>query len=163
MAWHIVVLNANCTLVSCSPDSPQVEWLKSDLAAHPAECTLAIWHQPRFSSGLHGNDLTVAPFWDALYAAHADLIVNGHDHDYERFAPQDPQGRVDVAHGIREIVVGTGGAPLRPFVSVALNRESANATTHGVLVLSLHATSYDWRFVPVAGETFADSGSAPCH
>ena len=98
-----------------------------------------------------------------LWAAHADLVINGHDHDYERFAPQDPEGHLDPSQGIREIVVGTGGAQLRPFASVALNRESANAATYGVIVLSLHAASYDWRFVPVAGETFADSGSSACH
>jgi acid phosphatase type 7 len=161
--WHIVVLNANCTIVGCGPGSPQLEWLKADLATHPAVCTLAIWHQPLFSSGFHRDGLAVKPFWDALWAAHADLIINGHDHDYERFAPQDPDGRLDLTGGIREIVVGTGGAPLRPFVSVDLNRETANAATHGVIVLSLHATSYDWQFVPVAGETFADSGATACH
>ncbi len=161
--WHVVVLNANCSIVGCGPGSPQLEWLKHDLAAHPAACTLAIWHQPRFSSGLHGDDLAVKPFWDVLWAAHADLVIGGHDHDYERFAPQDPAGHLDLTGGIREIVVGTGGAPLRPFFSVALNRESASVTAHGVIVLSLHATSYDWQFVPVAGKTFTDRGSAACH
>ena len=161
--WHIVVLNANCTLVGCGPGSPQLDWLQADLAAHPAACTLAIWHQPRFSSGYHRNDGAVAPFWDVLSAAHADLIVNGHDHDYERFAPQDPSGALDPSNGIREIVVGTGGAQLRPFEAVVPNREAASDVTHGVLVLNLHATSYDWRFNPIAGETFTDSGSANCH
>jgi len=116
-----------------------------------------------FSSGFHRDGLAVKPFWDVLWAAHADLVINGHDHDYERFAPQDPDGHLDLTGGIREIVVGTGGAPLRPFVSVDLNRETASATTHGVIVLSLRAASYDWQFVPVAGETFTDRGSGTCH
>ena len=161
--WHIVVLNANCTIVGCGPGSPQLDWLSADLAAHPAACTLAIWHQPRFSSGYHRDDLSVAPFWDVLAAAHADLVINGHDHDYERFAPQDPSGRLDPVNGIREIVVGTGGATLRPFATVLPNREVASDTTHGVIVLTLHAGGYDWWFEPDAGETFTDSGSAACH
>lgn len=161
--WHIVVLNANCTIVGCGAGSPQLDWLSADLAAHPAACTLAIWHQPRFSSGFHRDDTAVSPFWDVLAAAHADLIVNGHDHDYERFAPQDPSGRLDPVNGIREIVAGTGGATLRAFVTILPNREVASDTTQGVLVLTLHAGGYDWRFEPIAGETFTDSGSAACH
>jgi len=161
--WHIVVLNSNCAIVGCTPDSPQVRWLQADLAAHPATCTMAIWHHPRFSSGFHGDDLAVAPFWDALAAAHTDLIINGHDHDYERFAPQDPSGALDVADGIHEIIVGTGGAELRPFEAIKPNSVIRDAGTFGVLVLTLHASSYDWRFVPVAGSTFTDSGSANCH
>ena len=129
--WHIVVLNSNCTIVGCGPGSPQLTWLKADLAAHPAMCTLAIWHHPRFSSGFHRNALAVAPFWAALSAAHADLIINGHDHDYERFAPQSPAGTLDTADGIREIVVGTGGAQLRPFTETEPNREAASDDTHG--------------------------------
>jgi 3',5'-cyclic AMP phosphodiesterase CpdA len=161
--WHVVVLNSNCTIVGCDDGSPQLEWLKADLTAHPAACTLAIWHHPRFSSGQHGNDRAVSPFWRVLQAAHAELVVNGHDHDYERFAPQDPSGRLDRADGIREIVVGTGGTVLRPFAAAAPNSEAADARTHGVIVLTLRTSSYDWRFVPVAGKTFADGGSAACH
>src|SRR5207253_5460212 len=134
-----------------------------DLAAHPATCTMAIWHHPRFSSGTHGDDLLVAPFWDALSAADADLIVNGHDHDYERFAPQTPSGALDVLGGIHEIVVGTGGAELRDFAAIKPTSVVRAAGTFGVLVLTLHAASYDWRFVPVPGSTFTDSGSANCH
>jgi acid phosphatase type 7 len=161
--WHIVVLNSNCTIVGCGPGSPQYTWLQEDLADHPTVCTLAIWHHPRFSSGFHQNALAVAPFWALLSAAHADLIINGHDHDYERFAPQSPAGALDTVDGIREIVVGTGGAPLRRFGRLAANSEVENDSTHGVIVLTLHAASYDWRFVPVAGETFTDSGSSSCH
>ena len=109
--WHVVVLDANCTEIAggCGPGSPQLQWLRQDLRQSDARCTLAMWHQPRFSSGEHGNDPTVAPFWNVLYDAGADLILNGHDHDYERFAPQDPNGNRDKDHGIVEIVVGTGG------------------------------------------------------
>ena len=109
--WHVVVLDANCTEIAggCGPGSPQLQWLRQDLRQSDARCTLAMWHQPRFSSGEHGNDPSVAPFWNVLYDAGADLILNGHDHDYERFAPQDPNGNRDKDHGIVEIVVGTGG------------------------------------------------------
>ena len=113
--WHVVVLDANCTEIAggCGPGSPQLQWLRQDLRQSDARCTLAMWHQPRFSSGEHGNDPTVAPFWNVLYDAGADLILNGHDHDYERFAPQDPNGNRDKDHGIVEIVVGTGGGEMR--------------------------------------------------
>ena len=109
--WHIIVLNSECTDVGgCEAGSPQEKWLRSDLAAHPAACTLAYWHKPLFSSGsAHGNDLTVKPLFQALYDANADVVVTGHDHDYERFAPQTPDGSADPARGIREFVVGTGG------------------------------------------------------
>ena len=162
-AWHVVVLDSNCTIVGCGPGSAQYDWLAADLKAHPALCTMAIWHHPRFSSGYHHNDLAVAPFWSLLSAAHADLVINGHDHDYERFAPQSPDGRADPSDGIREIVVGTGGAALRSFRQTEPNRQAASDDTHGVIVLTLHPASYDWRFVPVAGSTFTDSGSGICH
>ena len=122
--WHIVVLDSDCSSVGgCGADSPQGRWLAADLKASTATCTLAIWHHPRFSSGEHGNDTEVAPFWQALYDAGADVVINGHDHDYERFAPQDPNGRADRARGIREFVVGTGGAALRTFPTTAANSE----------------------------------------
>ena len=115
-AWHVVVLDSNCTFVGgCGPESAQGRWLATDLKASSARCTLAIWHHPRFSSGEHGSDAVVWPFWDALYTAGADVVVNGHDHDYERFGPQDPAGREDKARGLREFVVGTGGGVLRDF------------------------------------------------
>ena len=116
-AWHVVVLDGNCGLagVRCSGGSEQARWLREDLAASSTRCTLALLHQPRFSSGQHGDDGVVGPLWDALYAAGADLVLDGHDHDYERFAPQDPDGRADAARGITEIVAGTGGAELEAF------------------------------------------------
>jgi hypothetical protein len=163
-AWHVVVLDANCDRVEgCGPDSDQGRWLAADLAATDPFCTLAIWHQPRFSSGdEHGNDASVDPFWRALYAAGADVVVNGHDHDYERFAPQDPDGNEDRDRGIREFVVGTGGAALRGFVEPQPNSELRVAVSHGVLRLTLRPRQYDWAFI-TTNATFTDSGSAPCH
>ena len=162
-AWHVVVLDSNCSFVGgCEATSPQGRWLAADLAASDARCTLAIWHHPRFSSGEHGNDPSVAPFWDILAAAGADLIVNGHDHDYERFAPQTPAGTELRPGGMREIVIGTGGAGLRPFHAIAPNSEFRQAGTWGVLRLTLHPVNYDWEFLPVSG-SIADSGSTPCH
>jgi hypothetical protein len=162
-AWHVVVLDSDCANVGgCSADSPQGRWLAADLAASSAMCTLAIWHHPRFSSGEHGNDAEVAPFWEQLHAAGAELIVNGHDHDYERFAPQDPSGAVERPGGLREIVVGTGGGELRPFHGQVANSEFREAGAWGVLRLTLHPANYDWEFLPVAGD-IADSGSTPCH
>ncbi len=163
-AWHVVVLDANCDEVrgGCGPDSPQVRWLRDDLAASTARCTVAMWHQPRFSSGQHGDDDAVAPFWDALYAAGADLVLNGHDHDYERFAPQDPSGHVDAATGITEIVVGTGGAPLRDFASRSPNTVARSASAHGVLALTLEPTGWRFEFESTGG-TFTDQGTGTCH
>ena len=163
-AWHVVVLDANCDRVAgCGPDSDQGRWLAADLAASGPFCTLAIWHQPRFSSGdEHGNDPSVDAFWRALYAAGADVVVNGHDHDYERFAPQDPDGNEDRDRGIREFVVGTGGATLRGFDAPQPNSELRVAVSHGVLKLTLRPRQYDWAFI-TTNETFTDSGSAPCH
>ena len=158
--WHITVLNSNLAMTAGSPEET---WLRADLAAHPARCTLAIWHHPRFSSGHHGSSTTVQPLWQALYDAGADLVVAGHDHTYERFAPQTPAGQVDMARGIREFVVGTGGAGLYAFEHPAPNSEVKNNTTRGVLKLTLYADRYDWKFVPVKGSSFTDSGSASCH
>ena len=162
-SWHVIVLDANCAKVEgCDARSAQGGWLAADLAASTARCTVAIWHQPRFSSGEHGNDPQVAPFWDALYAAGADVVINGHDHDYERFKPQTPAGAADLDRGIREFVVGTGGTPLRPFASSKPNSDIRAAVSFGVLKLTLHPTGYDWAFISTTG-TFSDSGSASCH
>ena len=123
---------------------------------------LAYWHHPLFSSGEHGNNPGVRPFWDALYAAHADVVINGHDHDYERFGRQTPAGAASKT-GIRQFVVGTGGAERRPFGSIKPHSLERNAKTFGVLKLTLHAASYDWRFVPQAGKTYTDARiGAPC-
>jgi hypothetical protein len=163
-AWHIVVINANCSQVGgCGANSPQGQWLSADLAAHPSLCTMAYWHQPRFSSGEHGNDTEMVPIWQILYNAGADLVLNGHDHDYERFAPQNPSGSADPVQGIREFVVGTGGKGLRPIISTIANSEVHNDNTLGILKLTLHPAGYDWQFIPVAGKTFTDSGSGSCH
>jgi hypothetical protein len=158
-AWRIYVLNSNCAAVGgCGTTSAQTRWLKADLARYPRRCVLAYWHHPLYSSGYHGNQTSVRAFWDALYIAHADVVINGHDHDYERFARQKPDGTTST-NGIREFVVGTGGRGLRGFARVKHNSLVRNASTFGVLKLTLHATSYDWKFVPQAGKTFTDSGT----
>lgn len=161
--WHVVVLNGNCTTVGgCGKGSPQENWLRADLAAHPAACTLAYWHQPRFSSGKHGNDPRYSAFWRALSAAGADVVLNGHDHGYERFAPMLPSGARDKAKGIRQFVVGTGGSHYGPWSSIQPN-SLVRSQTYGVLKMTLRAGSYNWKFVPVAGETFTDKGRGYCH
>jgi len=164
-SWHIVVLNSECKDVGgCGAGSPQEKWLRGDLAAHAVACTLAYWHKPLFSSGsAHGNDLEIKPLWDALYEANADVVINGHDHDYERFAPQTPDGARDPARGIREFVVGTGGKNHRPFGAPKPNSEVRDATAFGVLKLTLKPKGYDFQFIPEEDKTFTDSGSGACH
>jgi hypothetical protein len=123
---------------------------------------MALFHHPRFSSGgEHGNSTSVGPFWDALYKYHADVILGGHDHHYERFGQQSPSGKADPA-GIREFIVGTGGVGLRGLGTVQPNSEVRETNTFGVLKLTLRAASYDWQFLPVAGSTFTDSGTGAC-
>lgn len=163
-SWHIIVLNSECDEVGgCNFDSAQEKWLRQDLQQHPSACTLAYWHKPLFSSGeKHGNDLEMKAFWQDLYDARSAVVINGHDHDYERFAPQDPDGKPDEAHGIREFVVGTGGKSHRPFATPLSTSEVRNADTFGVLKLALHPNSYDWEFIPEAGKTFRDYGSERC-
>ena len=164
-SWHIVVLNSECQDVGgCDAASPQVRWLRADLTAHPGACTLAYWHKPLFSSGsAHGNDAEMKAFWQALYDGNADVVVNGHDHNYERFAPQNPDGGSDAGRGIRAFVVGTGGKNHRPILLAKPNSESRNADAYGVLKLTLRAGAYDWQFVPEAGKHFVDSGTGKCH
>jgi hypothetical protein len=159
--WHVVVLNSNCWEVPCAAGSAQERWLEDDLAANRSRCTLAYFHHPRFSSS--GNNLSVAPFWNELYEAGAEVVLNGHTHNYERFAPQRPDGTRDGERGIREFVVGTGGVSLNTFGTVKPNSQVRNSNTYGVLKLRLHPGSYDWKFVPVAGKTFTDSGTKRCH
>jgi calcineurin-like phosphoesterase family protein/PASTA domain-containing protein len=162
--WHVVVLNSNCAAVGgCGPGSPQEQWLRADLAASAAECTLAYWHHPRYSSGPHGSDAGVAAFWTALYEDGAELVLNGHDHDYERFAPQTPTGAVDRGFGIREFVVGTGGGLLEPRTSWAGASEVFDSSSHGILELTLAEGSYAWQFVHAPQTSFNDAGSDPCH
>jgi 3',5'-cyclic AMP phosphodiesterase CpdA len=160
-SWHLVALNSNCGVVDCTAEAA---WLRADLAAHPTRCTLAFWHHPRFSSGSEGETMAVGPFWDALYAAGADVVLNGHDHDYERFAPQGPLGEPDPVNGIREFVVGTGGAPWLPLRAAPAANTLVRATaTFGVLRLTLRPRGYAWRYVNAAGSPVTDQGQAACH
>jgi hypothetical protein len=164
-AWHVISLNSECAEIGgCNEGSREEKWLRADLAAHPAACTLAYFHKPLFSSGgAHGDAPEIRPLYQALYDAHADVILSGHDHDYERFAPQDPNGKLDRTRGIREFVVGTGGKNHRPFGAPEATSEVRDTTTFGVLKLTLKRTSYDWKFIPEAGKSFTDSGSDKCH
>ena len=166
-AWHVIVLNSVSAYVATSAGSPQEQWLRADLAAHPAQCTLAMWHRPRFysttASSFWPTD-AVKPFWDDLYAAGADLIINAHMRDYERFGPQTPSGAADPTNGMREIIVGTGGDGLDAPNTLRIPNSEVNLSgVFGVLQLTLFAGSYAWQFIPVAGENAGDSGSAPCH
>jgi len=162
--WHFISLSSNCDRVGgCEAGSAQEQWLRADLSAHPTACTLAFWHEPRFSSGQHGSPASMQPIWQVLYDGGADIVLNGHDHDYERFAPQDPTGKSDPVDGIREFVVGTGGANHYPIGAPIANSEVQNDKTFGVLKLTLHPNSYDWAFVPEPGKSFSDSGSSACH
>ena len=162
-AWHLIALNSNCgDAGGCSSGSPQGQWLEADLAAHSNICTLAYWHIPLFSSGGRASSNTQS-FWQVLYNHNADLILAGHDHIYERFAPQTPSGTRDTTRGIREFIVGSGGANHTSLATIFANSEVHNVDTYGILKLTLHPTSYDWQFVPEAGKTFTDSGTTFCH
>jgi calcineurin-like phosphoesterase family protein len=173
--WHVVVLNSMsqwtlcpqpqpslATARACAGDRAQQIWLKADLAAHPNNCTVAYFHHPRFSSGMHGSQYEVLQLWDILYRYGVDVVISGHDHLYERFAPQNPDG-VAVADGIRQFTVGTGGASLYSLGAAAPNSEVLDNHTFGVLKLDLDQGSYRWSFVPVAGSSFRDAGSGECH
>ena len=154
--WHVVVLNSNCGLVpggGCNAGSEQERWLRADLAANPVACTLAYWHHPRRSSGLHGDDATVEPLRDALIDNRVEILLAGHDHHYERFAPD---------RGLREWVVGTGGAGNYPIPLVKRGSQVRYSGGHGLLALSLRAKSYRWRFLAVGGAEFTDSGAGRC-
>jgi acid phosphatase type 7 len=163
--WHLIALNSSdhCSAVGCAKDSAQETWLRADLVMHPTSCTLAFWHHPRFNSGHDGNATFMQTMFQDLYDANADVVLGGHAHDYERFAPQDPKGKLDRSRGIRQFVVGTGGAFFTPFGSRLPNSEVRNGSTYGILKLTLHPASYDWQFVPEAGKPFTDSGSDSCH
>lgn len=159
--WHIISLNSN--LKDAAAFQAQLEWLKADLDQHKTHCTLAYWHHPLYSSGGHGDNLPIREIWQALAAAGADVALAGHDHDYERFAPQDAHGRRDDAHGIRQFVVGTGGAKLTPFRLERPNSEVRDNSTHGVLKLVLKDTGYEWEFLPTVPGGFTDRGTTLCH
>jgi hypothetical protein len=161
--WHLVALNSNCSAAGgCAGGSPQYEWLKADLAANTAPCTLAYWHHPRFSHGNYASNATYQPFWQLLYNDGAEIVLAGHDHNYQRFAPQTPSGTRDTTRGIRQFVVGSGGKS-HYAVGSGPNLERSNGDTYGVLKLRLRSTSYEWTFVPEAGKTFTDSGTGSCH
>jgi len=164
-SWHVIVVNSSCAAVGgCQAGSAQERWVRADLAASGARCTLAYWHHPLFTSGaVHAPATEMRPIFTALYEAGADLVLSGHNHQYERFAPQAPDGRLDTGRGIRSFVVGTGGASHYSFGPVRRNSEVRDATTFGVLRLVLRDGAYDWRFVPVPGARFTDAGSGTCH
>jgi acid phosphatase type 7 len=166
--WRFYSLNSTCSQLadkSCAAGSAEETWLKADLAAHPTRCILAYWHYPRFSSGINGNHDTMAPIWQDLQNAGAELVLSGHDHDYERFAPRDAGGAEDPANGIRQFVVGTGGENHMAEGSTppSTTSEASNFTTFGVMKLTLGADGYSWDFQHEAGASFTDSGSASCH
>lgn len=161
--WHVIALNSNCDEIGgCQPGSEQEQWLRQELASHPSSCTVAYMHHPRFSSGEDGGHQNLQPLWQALYEFRTELVISGHDQIYERFASQDPNGNAD-ERGVRQFVVGTGGRGHGGLSAIQPHSEMFNADTFGVLKLTLHPTSYEWEFVPVAGRTFTDSGSANCH
>jgi fibronectin type 3 domain-containing protein len=164
--WHLIALNStdHCTIIPCGAGSAQETWLKADLAANADKyCTLAYWHDPRFNSGHDGNADEMQPLFQALYNADADVILGGHAHDYERFAPQNPSGQLDTARGIRQFVVGTGGAFFTSISTPKPNSQIRQNNTYGVLKLTLRPTSYDWQFVSESNKPFTDSGTGQCH
>jgi acid phosphatase type 7 len=163
-AWRVYVLNSNCAAIGgCSAGSPQEQWLRRELAANPRNCVLAMWHHPRFSSGEHGNSTATQALWQTLYDFNAELILVGHDHSYERFAPQTATGTLDNARGIVQMVVGTGGRSHYAFGTIRANSLVRNGDTYGVLRLSLASGSWSYGFVPETGKTFNDAGSGTCH
>ncbi len=164
--WHMISLDSECSsggVGGCGPGSRQEKWLLADLAAHPSLCTLVYWHEPRFSSGEHGDATQMVTIWSDLAAAHVDVVLTGHNHDYERFVPLNASGQPDPT-GTTEFVVGTGGKNHYGFVQAPLTGEVVrNDQSFGVIQMSLGPSGYSWKFVPAPGYTFADSGSASCH
>jgi hypothetical protein len=162
-AWRIYVLNSNCAAIGgCAAGSAQERWLRDDLAANSRHCVAAMWHHPRFSSGEHGSSPLTEDLWRALHEAHAELVLAGHDHDYERFAPQTASGGADPDRGLIQFVVGTGGRSHYRFGTVRANSLVRNDDTYGLLWLELAAGSFTYEFIPVAGKTFTDAGSGTC-
>jgi acid phosphatase type 7 len=158
-SWRIITLNSEVPSLN---GSPQMDWLKSELTSKKSTCTAVIWHRPLFSSGRNGDNPDMRDVWRTLYDNNVDVVINGHDHTYERFAPQDPDGKADPARGIREFVVGTGGAMLYEFTHVNPNSEARGAAW-GVAQFTLNDGSYSWQFIPVDGASFTDSGAGTCH
>src|SRR4051812_45001461 len=164
-SWHILSINSECDQIGgCGTGSPEETWLRADLAEHPAECTIAMWHKGRFSSGHDGDNTFIQPMWADLYDAGVEMLLSGHSHDYERFAPQDDAGHLDNANGVRQFIVGTGGAFFTGLgTSIDANSQAHQNTTYGVLQLTLRSGAYDWKFLPEVGKTYADSGTTSCH
>jgi len=158
-SWHIIVLNS---MLPIGKGTPQEQWLRADLAANPTACTLAIWHHPIYSSGRYGYTTRMRQAWNLLYAAGADVVINGDAHHYERFAPMDPRGRIDREHGIRQFIVGTGGGYLTPLGKAWPATEARQNEAWGVLKMTLGNGGYSWEFIPVVGRSYTDSGSAAC-
>ena len=158
--WHIIALNSE---LSMDAGSAQEQWLRADLAANTRDCILAYWHHPVFSSGPHGGSSEGRTAFQLLYEAGAEVVLVGHDHNYQRSAPLAPNGQPDPQRGIRQFVVGTGGAGTEGFGSPDAHVEAWDVRTHGVLKLTLGRGTYAWEFVPVAGATFRDSGTGSCH
>ncbi len=157
-AWHFVALNSFCEGAGgCGSGAPQTRWLLADLASNRGKRILAYWHAPRFSSGVHSSDPQYAPWWQALLAANASLVVNGHDHVYERFAPQDAGGKATPG-GIRQFISGLGGYLIYGWSTTKANSQVRYNATFGVLRLSLYPDAYDWEFIPEDGSTYRDTG-----
>jgi len=161
-AWRLYSLNSN---LAANAHAAQIAWLRGELARHPAHCTLAYWHHPLYSSGMKGNDTRMKDAWQVLYEAGAEIVLSGHDHLYERFAPQNASGRRDAERGMRQFVVGTGGAFPTPFLRTRANSEARDSNHNGILKLVLGDDGYAWQFLPVAGGGAAgpDRGSDRCH
>jgi hypothetical protein len=157
--WHFATVDSTCSLAWCADEA---SWLSQDLAAHPTACSLVFYHHPRWSSGVEGGLIQRDLFWRAAVAGGADIVLDGHDHDYERFAPMDAEG-AGSAVGVREFVVGTGGYSHIPLLTVQPNSVVRNGETFGVLKLTLRAGAYTWQFIPIAGQTFTDEGAGSCH
>jgi hypothetical protein len=161
--WHLIALNSECDWIGgCTASSPQGRWLAADLAAHDNHCTLAYFHEPLFTSGRLAEP-DIKPFWDQLYAAGVDVILNGHDHIYERFAPQTPTGAANATAGVRQFTIGTGGANHTTLTTTAKNSQVRNANTFGIFTMTLRPTGYSFSFVPEAGSSFTDAGTGSCH
>lgn len=166
-SWHVVVINTNdnCKRIACDEGSEQLAFVRDDLEKHRSKkCTVAVFHHPRWSSGEHGDNPRIDALWRALAAGGVDLVLAGHDHDYERFAPMNADGERDDAGGMRSFVVGTGGIGFRGFGdALSSHSEIRQNDTFGVLSLSLSPTGYSWEFLPIAGSTFEDKGTGRCH
>lgn len=165
-SWHIVALNTGgndkCKPLSCEEGSAQEKWLREDLEKNTSQCTLAYWHRPLFTSGLHRGAIETKSFWNDLYNVGADVVLNGHSHQYERFAAQNSQGVADAGRGIVQFVVGTGGKNLKGFWRGKANSVLQNSKSYGVLKLELGDKGYAWEFISERGQVL-DSGTGQCH